>query len=152
MSEYAISVFAVCLVGGIALMLTYGGGTSEKIAVGLITLSVIITPLADCLSDFNIEEWLNSIKAEVGDVGTEYGEVLEEAFAEGIVRAVADKFSLDKENIRVSLTGFDAERLWAQRIRITLSGRAALADYKAVENYVNTLEMGKCDVEIEIGQ
>ena len=64
---------------------------------------------------------------------------------------MAEKFSLDRENIRVRLYGFDKDSLTADRIRVILSGGAALADYKAVEKYVDGLGVGDCDVEIELG-
>jgi hypothetical protein len=76
---------------------------------------------------------------------------VEEFFADGVALAVAEKFSLDRDDIRVSLRNFNIENMSAERIRLTLSGVAALADYKAVERYVNSLDIGECDVEIEIG-
>ena len=151
MSGYALGVFAICLVGGVLTLLSYGSAVSERVVIGIVTLYIIISPLASGLSDFNLDGWLESLKGENIQVAPEYEGVIEESFADGVARAVAEKFSLDKENIRVSLSGFDFSNLRAEKIRISLSGRAALADYKAVEKYVNGLELGECDVEIEIG-
>ena len=39
----------------------------------------------------------------------------------------------------------------AEKIKLTLLEGALWTDYQAVENYVNSLEIGKCEVDIEIG-
>lgn len=151
MSEYAVSLFAICLVGGALLMLSYGQGRAESLAVGIITLSVILTPVADLVISYDPEDFLDSLRGDVpeGELGTEG--VIEDAFAEGIIRAIAEKFSLDKSHLRVRLVDFDSNTMRAEKIVITLSGAAALADYKAVEKYVNSLDLGVCNVQIEIG-
>ncbi|MBO7195877.1 MAG: hypothetical protein J6V80_00925 [Clostridia bacterium] len=151
MSEYALTVFAICLATGALLMLTYGQGRAESLAVGIISLSVILTPLADMIFSAEPEDFLNSLKGE--SVEGEFGAdgVIEDAFAEGIVHAVSDKFSLERANVRVRLVDFDAKNMRAEKIVLTLSGSAAVADYKAVEKYVNSLDLGVCNVQIEIG-
>ncbi len=151
MSGYAIGVFAICLVGGVCLMLSHGSGKAESLAIGIIVLWVILSPLGESLSHFDPEGWLDSIKTEDYEGGSQIGAVIEDAFAEGLARAVAEKFSLDEGDIRIRLYGFDQNKLSAERIRIILSGRAALADYKAVEKYIDGMNIGECDVEIEIG-
>ena len=151
MSEYAFSVFAICLVGGVLSLLCHGSGMGERIVLGIVTLYIIISPLAGGLSSIDIDRWMDSLKGESVQVAPGYLGVVEESFADGIALAVAEKFSLDRDNIRVSLRNFDIENMSAERIRVTLSGVAALADYKAVERYVNSLDLGECDVEIEIG-
>lgn len=151
MSEYAISVFAICLVGGVGLTLSYGQGRAERLAVGIIILCVILAPLVESISHFDPDGWLSEIDIPENGEGTELGGVIEDAFADGIAKAVAEKFSLDSEDIRVRLYDFDQTSLRAEKIRIILSGRAALADYKAIEKYIDGMEIGECDVEIEIG-
>ena len=150
MSEYFISIFAVCLVGGVAILLSHSNGSGEKMAVGIVTLYVIISPLIGYISEFNAEEWLGSIKNEEFDTESEYNAVMEDAFGRGIALAVAEKFSLDSQDIRIRLYGFDPEKMNSEKIRVILSGKAALSDYKAVEKYVDSLNLGECDVEIEI--
>ena len=151
MSGFAFSVFAICLVGGIALLLCYGSDRGESLAVGIITLSVILTPLVREAAELDPEDWLDSVRGEVSEVSPEYIPVLEQAFSDGIKRAVAEKFSLNEDNVRISLVGFDAEKMRAERIRIVLRGSAALSDYRAVEKYINGLDLGECNVQIEIG-
>ena len=151
MTGFAFSVFAICLVGGIALLLCYGPDRGESLAVGIITLSVILTPLVREAAELDPEDWLDSVRGEVSEVSPEYIPVLEQAFSDGIKRAVAEKFSFNEDNVRISLVGFDAEKMRAERIRIVLRGSAALSDYRAVEKYINGLDLGECNVQIEIG-
>lgn len=151
MNGYAFAVFSICLVGGALSLLFHGSGRGERMVLGIVTLYIIISPLADGLSDFDLDRWLEELRGESVSVAPEYEGVLEESFADGVALAVAEKFSLERENIRVDLRNFDVESMSAERIRVTLSGVAALADYKAVEKYLNSLDLGECDVEIEIG-
>ncbi len=151
MTEYAITVFAICAIVGVLSLISYGSGKAESLSLSIITLFVIASPIVSAAGSFDIDGWLSSIGSPDYEVDSEYGAVLEESFAEGIALAVADKFSLNKEDIRVRVWGFDPENMRADNIKIILSGRAALADYKAVESYIDRLEMGECSVEIEIG-
>ena len=120
-------------------------------AVGIVTLYVIISPLIGYISEFDTEEWLSSIKNEEFDTEGEFHSAIEDAFKRGITLAVAEEFSIQSEEIRVEVSGFDPTKMTADRIRIVLSGRAAMSDYKAVKKYVDGLNLGECDVEIEIG-
>lgn len=150
MSEYALAVFGICLVVGICLALLGGSAKAQSLALGIITLWVILSPLGDIIEHFNPNSWMDSIDIPDYDSG-EIDALIEDAFADGICTAVADKFSLDRRDIRVRLYGFDKEKMRADKIMIILSGRAALSDYKAVEKYINSLEVGEGNVEIEIG-
>lgn len=148
MSEYALAVFGICLVVGICLALSNGSGKAQSLALGIITLWVILSPLGDMIEHFDP----NSLDVDIPEYGSgEIDMIIEDAFADGICTAVADKFSLDTDDIRVRLYGFDKEEMRAEKIMIILSGRAALSDYKAVEKYINSLEVGEGNVEIEIG-
>ena len=97
MSDYMISVFGICLVGGVCLMLAYGQGKGESAVVGIIILWIILAPVGESLIHFDLDVWLNSIPTSDYDEESQIGEVIEDAFAEGITRAVAEKFSLDEE-------------------------------------------------------
>ena len=132
-------------------MLTYGSGKTESIVVGLITLYVIVAPIASQIGDFSLTEWIESIENSAEQIEPEQESAIEEAFGEGIVLAVSEKFGIDKENIRIKLQGFDHQTMKAEKIKITLSGVGVFSDYKAVKKYVDGLNLGECDVEIEIG-
>ncbi len=151
MSEYTLGVFAICLAGGALSMLFYGSGRAESIVIGIVTLYVIVAPIAAEAKSFDVEKWLSGIEISAEQTTPEGNSVIEDAFAEGICCAVAEKFQLDQGDIGVRLTGFDMEKMYAKKIKIRLSGRAALADYKAVERYIKSFNLGECDVEIEIG-
>ena len=151
MSGYALSVFTVCLVGGVCMTLCHGSGRAESLAVGIIILFVILSPIAESLSHFDVDSWLGSFEVEDYEGDAPLDSVIEDAFADGIRRGVAEKFLLDKEDIRIRLYDFDKESLTAGRIRVILSGRAALADYKSVEKYINEMNIGECEVEVEFG-
>ena len=151
MSEYLIGVFGICLVSGICMMLVYGQGRGESLVIGIVVLWVLISPVLDSLVHFDFDKWIDSIEIpEYGD-NSQIGSVIEDAFAEGIARAVAEKFSIDEDSVRVRLYGFDQNKLCAENIRVILSGRAIMVDYKAVEKYINEMDIGECNVEIEVG-
>ena len=74
--------------------------------------------------------------------------------AEFVIRghlSAAEKFSLDRDLVRVNVVGFDFENMCAQSIEVVLSGRAAMADYRAIERYINDMDIGECNVEVGIG-
>ena len=150
MSEYALAVFGICLVVGICLTVSHGSGKAQSLALGIITLWVILSPLGDMAEHFDPNSWGESFDIPEYNSG-EIDIVIEDAFADGICSAVSDKFSLDREDVRVRLYGFDKTEMRAEKIMIILSGRAAFSDYKAVEKYINSMEVGECNVEIEIG-
>jgi hypothetical protein len=151
MSEYAVGVFLICLITGACLSLAHGSGKAQSLALGIITLWVILSPISDLITHFDPDSLNDLIEIPEYDGSCEMDYIIEDAFAEGIARAVAEKYSLDRENIRVRLYGFDKTEMRAEKIMIILSGRAALADYKAVEKYIEEMEVGECNVEIEIG-
>lgn len=151
MSGYALGIFAVCLICGLSTLLSHGSGRAERIAIGIISLYIIISPIADGVSHFDVENWLGSLTVPEGEIDSEYTAMLEDAFTDGIKACVAEKYSLDKADVRVRVYGFNSSKLSADRIRVILSGGAIITDYKAVEKYLNTLGLGECDVEIEIG-
>ena len=150
MSGYVLSVFAICLIAEALRLLSYGRSAVERFAVGVITLSVILAPISGIISDFDVEGWLDSLKQEQGEINSEYEATVEAAFSDGIKRAVAEEFSLNKDNIRVRVVGFNAAEMSAERIYVSLSGSAAIADYRAVKKYLDRLDIGECDVSIEI--
>lgn len=152
MNEYTLSVFAICAICGLMSLLCYGSGTAEKTAVGIVSAFIIISPLVTAVRNIDIDKALDLLTGGSYETDADCSAVAEEAFAKGIGQAVADKFSLDKEDIRVKIIDFNMETMSARQIKISLSGTAALADYRGIESYVNSLEMGECRVEIEIGK
>lgn len=152
MSEYAIGVFAICVISGVLGLFSYRSGErGERLALAIITLYVIASPLVKAAANFDPEGIGDYL--EPGDVRVDdgYSQVAMEAFADGLGAAVAEKFSLDRDLVRVNVVGFDFENMCAQSIEVVLSGRAAMADYRAIERYINDMDIGECNVEVGIG-
>ena len=155
MSTYFVSVFAISVCVGVLELISYNrNSAAERAALGIIFLYVVLSPLADAawnfeLGDLSADNIADNIIGET-EADVEYEAAAEEAFSEGIRRAVADKFSLPRESITVRIYGFEFSKMRCERIFLLLCGRAAFADNKAVEKYVNEMGLGECDVEIEI--
>ena len=130
-------------------MLTYNGGRAEKMALGIITLYVLVSlPIR---TEFNPDSWFDSIEVDEGKTDSSYGQVIEDAYEEGIARGIADKFSLDPADVRVIVRGFDISSLTAKSSVVILRGKAIVADPISVKKYVEDISNGECNVEIEIG-
>ena len=152
MTEYALAAFAILAISGLLSLVCYGSGTAEKTAVGIIVAFIIISPLVTAVRDIDLDSALDSLTGGGYQSDANPSPVVEEAFAEGIKRAVADKFSIDRENIRVKIINFDMKNMSCEQIVIFLQGRGVFADYRGIESYVNSLEMGECRVEIQLGK
>ena len=151
MSEYAVGVFLISALVGMLSHLSYGGRSDiSKLALSVLMLYVVVAPLATMAKDMDFKN-IFEVDYNEGIITDGYEGIAEDAFAKGIESAVADKFSLSEDNIRVRVVGFDFENMRAEKIQVILSGRAALADYKSIEKYLNGLNVGVCECEIEIG-
>ena len=149
MREYAVSVFVISAVAAILSQLAYKGRSDpSRFAISVIVLYVVIAPLGSVLGELDIDSIFSPTLNLPSEQG--YEQIAADAFADGIAKAVAEEFSLERENLRVELRGFDFENMRAEKIRVILSGRAALADYKEIERYVDRLGTGDCECEIEI--
>lgn len=147
-----ISVFAICVAVGFFGFISHGRlRSAERVTMGIIMLWVIISPLSSAVKniDFNNLGFSDVIDLPETDGG--YSAVAEEAFGRGIILLVAEEFSLNASDMRVKISGFNPETMSAEKIRLTLVKNAAMADYRAVESFLNKQNLGKCEVEIEIG-
>ena len=147
MNNYALCVFVTAAILSVARIVGYKSGNIERLALGIICVYVILSPLRGLSAD-----GLDSLLAPP-DISIENGaeEVLEDAVAEGVASAVSAEFSLKKTDISVRLFGFDSENMRAEKIEIILSGSALTADYRSIESFVNKMEIGECRVEISFG-
>jgi hypothetical protein len=150
MKEYALSVFSVCLAVGVASLLSIGGDKGYRIASSAVIIWVCLSPLPSVIGNLD-----NGVLIPPGldspEGGEELSGIAENALADGICRAVCDKFLLKEGSVRVRLLDFDMNSMSAREIRLILTGGSAAADHRAIEKYVNSLNIGKCEVEIEIG-
>ena len=149
MKEYAISVFAVCLVSAVASLLRPSGDSVSRVAAMAIILWMTLSPIASFVRDFDPELLLPTEGENLGN--EELAEVAKEALCQGICRAVSEKFGIPADSVSVTVVGFDMLNMKCDEIRIILGGRAITADYKAIEKYVGSLGIGECEVDIEIG-
>ena len=114
---------------------------SVKLALGVLLLSVTVSPLWALISDPPTLPKLPDGGASLE--GGDYLEVAEQAFACGVERYIADSLSLSEEDIEIFVSGFDFDSMRAGSIRVLLSGRAIIADRKRIEEML--LESGICD-------
>ena len=151
MTNYAAVVFAACCISGALGLLVYKEGRGESLSLGIITLFLLVSPIADLSGSVGggLSDLLDTPSVEIG---SGYADALEQSYAEGLCLALGEKFTIEKEDIAVRIVGFDAESLRAERIELILSGDAALCDYRAVEKYIEEISSGECRVEIEIGK
>ncbi len=151
MNEHFALVFAVAFAAAVASFVSYDGGksTAARGAISIVLLLSVSQPIMAFAKE------LSELRApSFSDFGTEmegeYEEIAREAFSEGIVKLIAEEFSLSEKNISVKIEGFDFESMAAEKIFVTLYGAAALRDPDAVEKFVNNYELGECYAEIGI--
>ena len=124
---------------------------STEFSAGLLFICIILLPLVDIIKDIdvriNTEDYLGNIEAEVTD------DALELAFEEGIREYISGEYRVDRELITVMADGFDLECMRAEKIYVTLSGKAALVDYKRIEKEVEKefTKSGECEVSVKLG-
>ncbi len=152
MTEYMTAVFALCAVISLCSMISFKEKKDFSVRFAFSTLVVYaaLMPIVSSHLSFDKEIFFD-YEFDAGEYSEDYISVAEDAFCEGIKRLVTEKYGLSGESVFVLAEGFDFESMSADRIRIILSGAAALADYKGIEKYINDFEMGRCSVEIEIG-
>ena len=124
---------------------------STEFSAGLLLICIILLPLVNIIKDIdvriNTEDYLGNIEAEVTD------DALELAFEEGIREYISGEYRVDRELITVMADGFDLECMRAEKIYVTLSGKAALVDYKRIEKEVEKefTKSGECEVSVKLG-
>ncbi len=152
MREYIIAVLSAAALLAILSFISYKSECSgRRLAFAVLFIWVCFVPLAKEILNFG-ELSLPSFDIDLSDFDEDYKLVAEGAFADGVRSAICEKFSLNDTDVRILTEGFDFEKMKASRIRVILSGRAALADYKNIEKYIEDEGLGECECEIEIGK
>ena len=113
-------------------------------AVSVILTVAIITPIPSLVEEIKREPDFSYVEKNEGE------DICLASFEEGIARYIAAEFNLSRECISVEAVGFDVQTMRAERILITLSGSAAMANYKRIEKTVSELNLGEAVVKIEI--
>lgn len=124
------------------------GATSYSI--GVLMICVILLPLVDIIRYFDTKSMFDSINMDLEYDITD--DMIEASFEEGISEYIAQKYGVDKSCVSVMADGFDMERLRAERIYVTLSGKAVFLDYKKIEDEVRSefTNGGECEVSLKI--
>ena len=150
MGEFLVSLFLVSLSVGILGYLSYPMKSEKtvKFAFAAILLYAIVSPLPSLVSalsdfDFSVGEYIPDIS---GNFDKTYEEVAREAYSEGVKNYVSDKYSLSSECVSVKISGFDFEKMKAEKVVITLRGSAAAADWRSIEAHIYEAGLGKCEV------
>lgn len=148
MAEYMIGVTCMCMLVSLASFVsctdTKRGAT--KFALGVILLASLVVPVKGIVEGAVLP--LFDIKDTEYKDSSAFSEFTEEYFCEGVRLAVADEFSLDAHDVEVITVGFSVEDMRAEVIKIKLLRAAAGADYRAVREYIEKNDLGKCEVEI----
>ena len=154
MAEYLgflLSASAVVALGG---LMAHGGRTANvvKLALGVMLLSVSVIPIVSAVCDVVSEgEIIFSESTQQGGTsGNLYEKTAEDAFCEGIKKLLVSEFSLTSDEVDVRIYDFKVEEMRANKVKVILSGRAVSADYRKICSRVEELELGRCEVELEI--
>lgn len=149
MENGTIYVLAVLAAVAFASFAAYDSerARASRGALGIILLAALAVPFIDtvCAIPDIIDENLPEYDTDAGSMAQD---VAREAFLRGIRLAVADKFSLNADDIAVTCCGFSFEEMRAESLVITLSGKAAFADIRAVREFAEKSGFGECEVYV----
>ena len=155
MSAYLTSLVLTSALVGVCSYLSYSekGASLVKMASSLIVVYMMITPVSALIGEggfldgngHTLEEYMPSIDE------SEFSKSAAEAFEDGVKKYVCEKFSLSDSDVRVSALEFDCIGMKAEKVKIILCGGAAHADARGIEYEINSLGLGKCEVEISVG-
>lgn len=126
--------------------------SATSFCAGVLLICAIMLPLVDIFKDFDNEYFIEQlIKDTQYEAYTD--DVIESAFEDGVRKYISDKHRIDEKCVAVMADGFDMEKMTAKRIYVTLSGMAALSDYKSIEEEIRRefTDEGECEVSVKIG-
>ena len=157
MSGYLISVMAATLTVALGGLVSYGGATSRasRAAMGVVLLYTVTVPIISVtgsLSELINTDYFENIRVEYDEDGTVFYEHTAAAFSEGVQRLVCDEYGLDAADVFVRVLSLDVETMRAERVMIILSGRAVIADARAIAYTVESAELGECEVTVDLGR
>lgn len=121
-------------------------------SAGLMIICAILLPLVSIMRDISEKYSLDNLFEDI-EYDNVTDDAIELAFEMGISAYVVDKYGVKSDDVVVMADGFDMESMKAQRIYITLSSKAALLDYKKIEEEIKKefTSGGECEVSLKIG-
>ena len=145
MKEYLFLIIVLATV--LDLLLHFSNEKFKDIsqgALGLILILAILLPLPGIYKKISGELQFSSPEISEGD------DICLSAFEEGIAQYLSDRWGLKREDVEVEAVGFLREEMRAEKILISLHGKAALSDYKRIEKELSELGLGEVEVKLEI--
>ena len=150
MKDYFIGIVVTMAIAVAFGAIAYGGKRDGwiKMAFGVLITYSVLVPILSIAPE---EEEITVPRQDISDFTEDYIDVCENAYADGVRQYIADRYALDKQDVSVTVYGFDFDSMRAERIKVILSGRAALADRHGIEERIEAEGLGRCEVEIRIG-
>ena len=150
--EYIIRLLIIATFVAFATAVAHPGlRQATGFATGILVICAIMLPLVDIIKDinlnFDVDEYLGSTKNEQPE------DVIKVAFEDGIREYISVEYGVDESLVIVLADGFDMSKMRAERIYVTLMGKAALLDYKRIEEMIERefTNNGECEVSVKIG-
>lgn len=158
MGSYLISIVVMTAFVGLISYISYPGVSEKAIRVvsAVLLIYTVALPIVSFSGRLSDGDFLGGISdsfpgdAELGE--ETYIEVAKAAFADGICEMIYSKYGIKKENIKVYVFDLDFERMVAGKIKIVLTGKSALSDWRGIEQYINGSGLGKCEVTADFEQ
>ena len=154
MNAYLTGLIAMSALVGVSSYVSYGENRDKylKAASSLILIYIIISPTVTLVREAaEFKDYSGSVSEYIGSIDeSEFAESAEAAFCEGIEKYVCEKFSLSEDEVYVRAFGFDCKNMKAEKIKIILSGSAALSDNRAIAEEVRNNGLGECEVELSV--
>lgn len=156
MGEYLASAVFMSALLGILSYSSYPSQVSErsmKIASCVLILYVVLNPVFAFSKDFFLSDkdnWFGDVTNDFNIDDSHMSEVGKEAFSDGIKMLLESEFGISCKDVGVFVYGFDFKSMKAEKIKIVLSGKSALADWRKIENRITELGLGECEVNIQL--
>ena len=146
MSEYMLSMVAIFMTVSLCSFASYKPtDKSVRLGLGIVLLAASISPLLSITEELFT---FDTPKIPVSD--SHYSEYLEAAFESGVAKGIEERFGIGDTEMDVVAEGFSPDSVTAQRIYVYLGIGSARIDPERIENYVNGMNIGKCEVMIRI--
>ena len=155
MADYVISVVVMSAVLGFVAYASYPESASKasRFAASVLLLYVAVNPLGKIVRSLGGGSGLSDLIDKPPPIieEGEYLTVAEEAFVEGVSKLLFTKYGIEPENVSIKTEGFDFQSMSCAKIKITLSGKGAFGDFRAIEEYISECGLGECEVYLKIG-
>lgn len=147
MKSYLFDLFVLSLIFGLLLHISperYKKTVSS--ALCLILMTGLLSPMSSLIREI---ESIEPPEFDETEGEGAYTEVARSAFEDGVRSLLSSEFSVDPELIEVEAVGFDFSAMTAERLIVTLKGRATLLDTKKVKARLEGESLGAVEVKLE---